>query len=89
MVLFRDYGLYDEAQVKLHSKNGRKLAENLYIKADGTMVHYFSKSNVIQLFESVGFTTVEHSYCTSKVVNVIKKLPLFRVWIHAKFQKKE
>lgn len=34
-VLFRDYGLYDEAQIKFSVASDKKLDENLYVRQDG------------------------------------------------------
>jgi hypothetical protein len=40
-IFFRDYGICDEAQLRLALKQKEKLGENRFVKGDGTTVTYF------------------------------------------------
>lgn len=48
LVLVRDYGRYDQAQLRF--RRGSKLADHWYVKNDGTRCFYFKTSDLDKLF---------------------------------------
>lgn len=85
ILLFRDYGLYDMAQLRF--KPGHKISENLYMRQDGTRAYYFSTEQMVHLFESVGFQTLNCDYIQRRTVNVKENIDIPRIFVQAKFKK--
>ncbi|XP_051157849.1 tRNA N(3)-methylcytidine methyltransferase METTL6 [Leptopilina boulardi] len=85
MILFRDYGLYDMAQLRF--KAGHKIAENFYMRQDGTRSYYFSIEEIKNLFESSGFETVSCSYIHRRTINLKENIDVPRIFVQAKFKK--
>jgi len=58
-LLFRDYGRFDEAQLRFTNKS--RLGDNFYVRQDGTCVYYFEDSELRTLLcgaEGVGESAV-------------------------------
>ncbi|KAF8950115.1 Methyltransferase-like protein 6 [Podila verticillata] len=87
MICFRDYAVYDAAQVKFSSNPGHKLDTNLYVRQDGTLSHFFSAEQMKALFEQEGFTTVECDYVHRETINRAMDLSVDRRFLQAKFVK--
>ncbi|KAF9107555.1 Methyltransferase-like protein 6 [Mortierella sp. AM989] len=87
MLCFRDYAVYDAAQVKFSSNPGHMLDTNLYVRQDGTMSHFFSAEQIQGLFEKEGYTTVECDYVHRETINRAMEMSIDRRFLQAKFIK--
>ena len=84
-VLFRDYGRYDEAQLRY--KPGRKLAEHFYVKQDGTRCFYFDVADVRAAFEAAGFTVAALDFVCRQDANRATRTRRRRVFVQGTFEK--
>ncbi|XP_057690130.1 tRNA N(3)-methylcytidine methyltransferase METTL6-like [Corythoichthys intestinalis] len=84
-VLFRDYGVHDHAMRRF--KASSKLAENFYVRQDGTRSYFFSKDFLAALFSEAGFRCVANEYVRRETVNKKEGLCVPRVFLQSKFIK--
>ena len=84
-VFFRDYGRYDEAQLRFSGKN--IVDDNLYARQDGTLSYYFTKEEVFELALSAGLKVLENEYVLRQYANRKQGKARYRVWMHGKFIK--
>jgi tRNAThr (cytosine32-N3)-methyltransferase len=84
MVMFRDYGRHDLAQLRI--KGARRLKDNFYIRGDGTRVYFFTLEELEELFGSQ-FEILLNAYDRRLIVNRLMRSQMHRNWIQAKFKK--
>ena len=88
VLVFRDYGRFDEAQMKLGTSRNKQLDEaNFYRKHDGTKCYYFTLEDVRELFEQhAGLEVVELKYLRriyrNRGTNEVRR----RVWVQGRFR---
>lgn len=90
-LLFRDYGRYDEAQLRF--KNSALMQDNFYVRQDGTCAYYFEVEELRQMLTGImddpvrGFEVEECYAIRRQYANREQKKVRYRVWIHGKFRK--
>ena len=99
-LLFRDYAVNDHAMIRF--KPGSKvkvnkiyvylrifkIADQLYVRHDGTRSYFFEKEAFQITAESAGFEVVEIEYCLRQTTNVKEKLNAERIFLQAVLRKK-
>ncbi|CAM9209147.1 unnamed protein product [Chrysoparadoxa australica] len=85
-ILFRDYGQYDEAQLRFGRNS--KLQNDLYVRQDGTLAYYFSLDRIRELMvEEAGLVELECCNILRQYSNRQQQKARRRVWVHAQFVK--
>lgn len=82
-LLFRDYAKYDMTQLRF--KSNRLIRKDLYIRGDGTAVHFFSEDEMRELGKD--FTIDYLKIDRRLLVNRHRKLQMYRIWMQCKLVK--
>ncbi|CAG9124954.1 unnamed protein product [Plutella xylostella] len=85
ILLFRDYGRYDMAQLRF--KPGHKIADNYYMRQDGTRSYYFSEDELAKLFVDAGFEILMNTYVQRRTVNFKEGIDVPRIFVQGKYRK--
>ncbi|GAQ80542.1 hypothetical protein KFL_000560310 [Klebsormidium nitens] len=85
-VLLRDYAEGDLAQERLTGKV-QKLADNFYVRGDGTRAYYFSEEALLTLFRGAGLECTDIRVHERELENRARKVVMNRRWIQGTFQK--
>ena len=87
-LLFRDYGRYDEAQLKLAKGTNKRLCDNFYLKQNGTKCYYFTLEDVERLFvKEAQLTILDLHYIRRKYINRADGTIRRRVWVQGRFKR--
>ena len=88
VLVFRDYGRYDEAQMKLGTSRSKRIKENFYRKHDGTKCYYFVLEDLERIFRDLlGLTVLELKYLRRVYENKATTQVRRRVWVQGRFRK--
>ncbi len=80
--------MYDMTQLRFIYKEGRKLDENYYVRADKTTVFYYTLESVTKFFAEAGFKSDNSlKYDTRELRNRKRMINMYRVWVNGKFIK--
>ncbi|XP_053992267.1 tRNA N(3)-methylcytidine methyltransferase METTL6-like isoform X2 [Hylaeus volcanicus] len=88
IIFFRDYALFDMTQIRFAKSKQAQLRSNFYVRQDSTLAYYFTRE-VFNLFCNDGnFECLENTYILKQMKNRKTEQVLKRIWIQAKFKKK-
>lgn len=85
VLLFRDYGQHDMAQLRF--KPGNKIADNFYVRQDGTRSYFFSLNEIKAMMETAGFETLQNNFIERRTINKKENINVQRWFLQGKYRK--
>lgn len=86
-LLVRDYGVYDMTQLRFARKGGRKLSNNVYCRADGTLSRFFDSETLDAWATQCGFAVETSGYECRELRNRKRMIKMYRVWVSCLYHK--
>lgn len=87
ILYFRDYGLYDLAQLRFAEKKKNKVGDNLYMRKDKTLAYYFKKEEIENLFIQNGFEIINSECICRLIENRKDNKRMHRLWLQIKLKR--
>ena len=87
ILYFRDYALYDMAQLRFASKKTNKVGENTYMRTDKTLAYFFKKEEIEKLLKKCGFKIIESKTICRLIENRKDNKKMHRLWLQLKLKK--
>ena len=87
ILYFRDYGLYDMAQLRFAKKKKAKVGDNVYMRSDKTLAYFFNREEIGELFKKNGFEILESKTICRLIENRKDNLKMHRLWLQIKLKK--
>jgi methyltransferase-like protein 6 len=85
VLLFRDYGQYDMAQLRF--KPGNKIADNFYVRQDGTRSYFFTLDETKAMFGAAGFEILQNNFIERRTINKKENINVQRWFLQGKYRK--
>eukprot|EP01138_Halocafeteria_seosinensis_P001257 gb/GECG01001288.1/.p1 GENE.gb/GECG01001288.1/~~gb/GECG01001288.1/.p1 ORF type:complete len:332 (+),score=31.89 gb/GECG01001288.1/:1-996(+) len=85
-ILFRDYGRFDEAELRFRSK--QRLGKHFYTRHDGTCAYFFGVEELTKHAHEHGFRVLDCHFICRIYQNRKQQTKMRRVWVHAEFEKR-
>ena len=79
---------FEYFQAQLRFKPGSKIADNLYVRQDGTRSYFFTKEEAADLFENNGFELDTNLYVNRRTINHKEGIDVPRTFLQGKYIKK-
>jgi hypothetical protein len=86
ILYFRDYALYDLAQLRFAKRGTSKVADNLYFRKDKTLAYYFKKEEIEEMFVKNGFKIMESKLICRLIENRKDNKKMHRLWLQIKLK---